>query len=204
MESFSSYSDAELLRLLTQDNKKAFEYLFHQFYTPLCRFSLKYVRQEEATEEIVQDVFLYIWEKRNIIQIKSSLKAYLFTAVKNRSINYLKAQMDHLEDADSLPESKHPFYQENEDNLDHQELVKFVGLAVDNLPNKCKIIFNLSRNSGLTYQEISEELNISKKTVEAQMSIALKRLRESLSMHWDKIVLILALGLMLEQIFNLF
>jgi len=187
---FSSWTDQEIVQNLAQDNQEVYEYIFRLYYTPLCRFALKFVREKEITEEIVQEVFIYIWEKRLTIRITQSLKAYLYTAVRNRSINYIKAQM-HTMEVDNLADDQVPFYVESERDLDYQELKQSLAQAMDKLPRKCRMIFDLSRNEGLTYKEIAEALDISKKTVEAQMSIALKKLRESLSKSWDRIALIL-------------
>ena len=87
------YSDPDIVDQLALDNKEVFEYLFRNYYTQLCRFSMKYVREKEATEEIVQDIFLYLWEKRHSLNIHQSLKAYLYTAVRNRSLNYIKSNI---------------------------------------------------------------------------------------------------------------
>ena len=94
-----------------------------------------------------------------------------------------------------MAEEDQPFFDPENDNLDPQELRRTISHAIELLPPKCRAIFDLSKNAGLTYQEIAEELEISKKTVEAQMSIALKKLRETLQPCWDKIMMILAFWL---------
>ncbi len=189
------YTDAEIVSELTLDNKEVFEHLFRTYYHQLCRFSMKYVREKEATEEIVQDIFLYLWEKRHSLNITQSLKAYLYTATRNRSLNYIKANISRVEISGDLAEEDQPLYDPQTSQLDPQDLKRIISEAIEMLPPRCRAIFDLSKNAGLTYQEIAEELEISKKTVEAQMSIALKKLRETLKPAWDKIILTLVLWL---------
>ena len=189
------YTDSEIVKELALENRDVFEYLFRTYYSQLCRFSMKYVRQKEATEEIVQDIFLYLWEKRHTLNITQSLKAYLYTAVRNRSLNHIKANMNRVEMGGELSEQEQPIYDPQSEALDPQQLRKEITKAIEMLPPKCRAIFDLSKNAGLTYQEIAEELDISKKTVEAQMSIALKKLRQTLQPSWNKIALMLAVCL---------
>lgn len=187
------YTDAEIVNELALDNKEVFEYVFRTYYSQLCRFSMKFLREKEATEEIVQEIFLYIWKKRHSLNITRSLKAYLYTATRNRSLNYIKSNSSRVEISVELAEEDQLLHVPANDNIDPQELRQFISQAIEMLPPKCRAIFDLSKNAGLTYQEIAEELEISKKTVEAQMSIALKKLRESLKPCWDKIMVILAI-----------
>ena len=130
------------------------------------------------SEEIVQDAFIYIWEKRENIQIKTSLKSYLFTTVRNKSINYIKNELPKQQLSENLSAASLFI---NDDEHEDQELKIKVQKAIDQLPMKCKQIFILSRYSGYTYKEISEELEISVKTVENQMGIAFQKLRLFLS-----------------------
>ncbi|MGI9542494.1 MAG: RNA polymerase sigma-70 factor [Cyclobacteriaceae bacterium] len=189
------YSDQEIVVLLSKDDRDIFEYLFRHYYTALNRFSLKYVRSEELAEEVVQEVFLYIWEKRHTLKITSSLNAYLYAAVRNRSISQINAQLTRLRINEEF-KAEVTTDPKIEKQIDQPMLKQLVATGIQNLPERCRIIFSLSRNSGMTYQEIAEELNLSKKTVEAQMGIALKKLRIYLNTHWDKItLLLLGLGL---------
>lgn len=201
------YSDQEIVALLAEDDKAVFEDLFKHYYAALGRFSLKYVRSEELAEEVVQEVFLYIWEKRHTLRITTSLNAYLYKAVKNRSINQINSQLTRLRINQSFP-AESTITPEIEKQIDQPMLQKIVASGVASLPERCGIIFSLSRNSGMTYQEIAKELNLSKKTVEAQMGIALKKLRVYLNTHWDKIsIMVLGSGLstwLLKIIYDLF
>lgn len=187
----TDFSDKAILQRIAQDDESAYASLFQQFYVQLCRFSLKYVREEAISEEIVQEVFLTLWEKRNDLAIHSSLKAYLFQSVKNSSLNYLNSrfakqdfQRDYF-DQEELPVN------DTQEALTYEELQKIVQEAINQLPTKCRTIYSLSRNTGMSYKEIAEELGISIKTVENQMGIALKKLRTYLQHHWELLTLLL-------------
>ncbi|MEM9324946.1 MAG: RNA polymerase sigma-70 factor [Bacteroidota bacterium] len=160
---------------------KAYERFFKGHYAEIVRFSYRFVRSQQIAEEISQEVFMYIWEKRDTIQIQSSLRSYLYSAAKNRSINYLKLELPKTQAQRDISELEIGFeVPPPQDDGRAEYVTKRVQQAVDALPKKCREIFILSRNAGLTYDEIAEELDISKKTVENQMGIALKKLREAL------------------------
>lgn len=190
LKKFSALSDQELIKRLSEDDKLVFNYLIELYYVNLSRSALKYVRYEEPAEEIVQDVFVSLWDKRKTLQITDSLSAYLFTAVKYASLNYLKKEFRKPQFQNEFPDDIHPMTDERSSKIEGEELERLVASAIQKLPEKCRIIFNLSRNSGLTYHEIAQELDISVKTVETQISIALSRLRAYLERHWDKIILL--------------
>ncbi len=182
----SNNEEKYLLSQLAKGDHGSYEKLFYSYYKDLCRFCIRYVRSNEVSEEIVQDVFIYLWEKRKVINITISFKSYLYTAVRNKSINYLKLQLpkDHAkEDIDNFEITS--TYNNIESELTFKELSKKVNNAIDSLPKKCKAIFLLSREDGHTYREIAKELGISVKTVENQMVIALRKLREHLIPYWD-------------------
>jgi len=171
--------------LVTQINKgsiKAFEIIFRTYYVELSRFAVKYVGSTEQAEEIVQELFLTIWENRQKLSISSSLKSYLYTSVKNRSLNYLKsAAVKYTQREEELSVHNHPVSLDVEEYIYHQETQEAIQQAIQALPEKCKMIFTLSRQAGLSYKEIAEHLHLSIKTIEAQMGIALKRIRGELS-----------------------
>ncbi|MFK7969470.1 MAG: RNA polymerase sigma-70 factor [Bacteroidia bacterium] len=174
-----------------------FESLFRQFHVPLVRFACKWVREGEAAEELVQDVFMKVWDKRAELSLDESLKSYLFTAVRNRAFNYLrdqsrKGQMDELDDNIDLEAPKG-------DPLELDDLQRIIQQGIDSLPPRCRAIFLLSREAEMSYKEIAAELEVSVKTVEGQMGIALRKLRNYLTdrnMNW------LWLLLIAQQLFN--
>lgn len=190
----SLFSDQDIINRIANSDVEAYELLFHRFYVELCRFSLKYVHNEEVSEEVVQETFISLWEKRKTLNVHTSLKSYLYTAVKNNALNYLNSQFarqdfqrDFFENAD-LPVNT------TQDALVFDELQVIVQKAITYLPEKCRIIYLMSRNTGMSYQEIANELGISIKTVEAQMGIALRKLREYLNVHWDVLSILILLN----------
>jgi RNA polymerase sigma-70 factor, ECF subfamily len=184
-------SDLYLFKQIADGNVKAFEILFHRHYSMLCRFAFKFVNQGEVAEEIVSGLFAQLWQKRNDLHITTSVQAYLFTSVKHASLNYLKSQYARHAAQTELTEEQHPHVLSPADELSYQELQTLIQQGIETLPEKCRIIFTLSRNAGLSYDEIATELGISKKTVKAQMGIALHKLRSYLGLHWDKMLMVL-------------
>lgn len=182
--SLSKDQDIELFELVKQNDTSAYETLFRKYFAELYRFAYNYLRDQVPSEEMAQEVFLYIWEKRDQIEIKTTLKTYLYSAIKNKCLNYIKYDIprnQELEEAHvALMITSQPEKEEDSDKLK-----RHINSAIDQLPKKCRQIFVLSRNAGLTYEEIAEEMDISVKTVENQMSIALKKLRESLKPLYD-------------------
>ena len=175
----SSEQDLEFFQLVKSNDLQAYETIFKKYYQELYRFAYNYLRDQVPAEEMAQEVFLYIWEKRKQIEIKTTLKTYLYSAVKNKCLNYIKYEVPRKHELEeshlALMTTSQPEKEE-----DSEKMKRHITAAIDELPTKCRQIFVLSRNGGLTYEEIAEEMEISIKTVENQMSIALKKLRESL------------------------
>jgi RNA polymerase sigma-70 factor, ECF subfamily len=186
----STLSDADLVSRLVADEKVVFNYVVETHYISLSRYALKFVRNEELAEEIVQDVFVSVWLKRHSLAIASSLQAYLHAAVKYQSLNTLRKKFvkpgAHMEIIDDV----HPHAGGPDEELHAHELQAIITRGISQLPEKCRIIFDLSRNAGLTYKEIATQLNISQKTVETQMSIALSRLKAHIGTHWDVLIFV--------------
>ena len=159
-------------------NESAFNKLFDEYYKPLCFFCNSYILDFDKARSLVQEVFVEIWIKKEKLKISTSIKNYLYTAVKNKSIDYLRTQKTNIQISDFIEEKlKIPF----RDLVQEAEIKNKLNKGIDELPEKCREIFLLCRFEGLKYKEIAEKLNISVKTVEMQMGIALKRLRSKLS-----------------------
>ena len=161
---------------IRKGNKTAFKRLFEHYYKRLVNYAFRIVREETISEEIVQEVFIYFWEKKENITITSSLSSYLFSAVKNKCINYIKLELPKSQATMDISDTNLSV-DSTESGEDLTVLRKKIETAITQLPPKCRNIFLLSRSAGLTYEEISEELGLSIKTIENQMSIALKKLR---------------------------
>ena len=161
-------------------DKKAFEVLFRAYFSQLCAFSKKFVNDPDEAKEIVHIVFVNLWQKRDEIDTSSPLKSYLFRAVHNRSLNYLRDNKKLVRFQQPLETDQLDVYFESRDYLEENELEQKINTALEVLPEKCREIFMLSRFEGLKYREIADKLEISVKTVETQMTRAMKILREML------------------------
>ena len=186
--SFAHQRKFEILNSATQSeppfritSQADFEVLFKTQYSGLCSYANSFLKDLDASEEVVQEVMLKVWTSRKTLVIDSSVRSYLYRAVRNGSVNVLK----HLKIRDeyrSYRESEHEgSYQSHEDNMVVAELEQKIRQAIDNLPLERRKVFALSRYDGLTYPQIAEKLGISVKTVENQMGKALKSLREELA-----------------------
>ncbi len=176
----SQDSDLILFEKVKGGDLPSYEVIFKKYYKELHRFAFTYVRDPSISEEMAQEVFLYIWEKRRKIEIQTTLKTYLYSAVKNKCLNYIKLELPKQQSMADISEVMLSVNNPRKDEGENDQLKRYIQKAIDALPKKCRRIFILSRNAGMTYEEIAEELDLSKKTVENQMGIALKKLRESL------------------------
>jgi RNA polymerase sigma-70 factor, ECF subfamily len=162
---------------------KGFELLFKEYYSPLCHHCMQFVRDRANAEDIVQDLFLKLWIKRHELKIDTSIKSYLYASVRFNAIHFLKSRFSYSERNDLSVLENEDNSNDLMSNIEFEEFRSLVTKAISSLPEKCHIIFSLSRYGDMTYQEIAMELNISVKTVETQMSIALKKIRNFLEKH---------------------
>jgi len=160
-------------------SEKLFEELFRKHFTSLCLFAGKYISDFDSAKEIVHDVFIRLWEIRDNIDTSKPLKSYLFTSVHNRCLNFIRDNKKFANNID-ISEISNIDFSDNNDKLIELEMKEKIMSVINSLPGKCRTIFELSRFEGLKYIEIAEKLNISVKTVEANISKALKILRENL------------------------
>jgi len=168
-----------MIRGLRSGRENAYDELFRDYYRPLTVFAMKYVSEPELAREIVQNLFVYLYENRSSLVITTSLHSYLYQSVRNRCLNQIKqwkTHKDHLEryraeqdDAEDL-----------EATIRENELEHAIFKIIDSLPSQRQRVFNMSRVHGLSNSEIAAKLNISKRTVETHISHALKVLREKL------------------------
>jgi len=169
-----------LLRKLKNDDQSAFTIIFTKYYPDLVRFSYGFTRNSDASEEIVQEVFLKLWENRNSMEIHSSLKSFLLKTVQNRSIDSLRhASITHKYASLVLD---HPILSENdtENYILFSELENNFDHALEKIPVQYAEVFRMSRMETLNYQEIAAKLGISVRTVEVRIGKALSLLREEL------------------------
>jgi RNA polymerase sigma-70 factor (ECF subfamily) len=180
-----------LIRQLKNGEEPAYEMLFKEYYQVLVIFANRYLYDIEASKELVQDLFVHIYEKREKLLINSSLKSYLFRSVHNRSLNQLNSQkiknkyIEHVERTNAIAENS------IENEMNKTELEHAIYKAIGELPPKCRDIFKLNRFEGLSNSEIADKLKLSKRTVETQISKALKILRLKLEPYSAAGILIL-------------
>jgi len=157
----------------------AFEELFKEYFVPLMAFSRRILADEDDAREVVHQVFINLWEKRSEIDLSTSLKSYLFTSVNNRSLNVIRDRKKFS--SEEVPERAGEW--DVSAQIESMELEEKIREVIDSLPERCREIFELNRFDGLKYSEIAVQLDISVKTVENQMSKALKILREKLAKY---------------------
>lgn len=169
-----------LFERIKKGDEKAFERLFRTYYSHLCLFAENYVRNQAEAEEIVQDMFVRLWENRNRITIATSVKNYLFRSVKNRCLNFLQHKKIETRYAEKLLFEAEQSTPDDTDIIESGLLHK-IEETINSMPQKRQEIFRLSREEGLKYREIAEKLDISVKTVETHMGLAIKTLRDKLN-----------------------
>jgi RNA polymerase sigma-70 factor, ECF subfamily len=171
--------DKELYLKLKGGDEEAFQTLFLKYYSAMCRFANQLLNDRELAEEIAQDMFVKIWEKRALLNIETSVQHYFFRSVRNHCLNHIQHEKIKKQYANKIMESAHQEINTEQYYLEI-DLVKRIEKSIASLPPKRMEIFRLSREQGLKYKEIADKLGISVKTVEAQMGLALKYLREDL------------------------
>jgi RNA polymerase sigma-70 factor (family 1) len=178
---------SELLLQIAAGDQTAFKQIYTGFYKRLYQFSLAIVKTRESAEEIVEDVFVAIWQKRNELSSIRNLRVYLYTATKNASLNYLsrKATASVTEPFDHIHVGMSDTALTPEQILITTEIHQKIQKTVEALPPRCKMIFKLVREDGLRYKEIAEILNISVNTIDAQMAIAVKRITLAIEPEFD-------------------
>lgn len=163
----------------TPREQAALESLYRRFQPGLQHFASGILKNQADAAEIVHDVFLAVWEKREFLSLDPGLKNYLFRAVKNRCLNQLKRpSLPWAELDDTLPSAAEPF--DFSEQMNAEETERIIFKIVEKLPPRCRQVFLLSRLEQLSYKEIAELMDISAKTVENQMTIALRFIRDSL------------------------
>lgn len=177
---YDKTDESKLIEEVQAGNREAWEYITRNYYPQILHFIMNMVHDHETAEELVQDVFVNFWLKRDRFVITISLKAYLYRAARNHTLNYLKRKKFEQEYQKGLAQSMILHKNETEDGFQFSELEKALAEAIDALPESCKEIFMMSRFEDMTYKEISQALDIPVRTVHYQIGLALKFLRERL------------------------
>ncbi len=173
------------------DRERAFDALFRANYSGLRRVATRILGSPARAEELVQDLFLWVWERCPVIDESTPSRAYLYRAAHNAAVNRIRRQRIEQRWVDDQPDSE-PSESPPAAELEHDELLAAVKGAIERLPPRCGLIYTMSRQEGFTYQEIADALDLSVKTVEAQMARAFRLLRKALAPHLLVSVLVLA------------
>jgi RNA polymerase sigma-70 factor (family 1) len=170
-------------RIALYDDQSAYKELFALFFKSLQQFAISFVRSPEAAEEIVSDVFIKVWKKRAALHRILNLKLYLFISTRNGSFNYLRTQKKVLLPADQYFVQLQSIYFNPEKLMLTAEMMNRVQKAINDLPPRCQLIFKLIKEDGLKHKEVAELLHLSLKTVENQMTIAIRKIGQAI--HFD-------------------
>ena len=184
-----------------QREETRFEDIYLSYFSKMKYFAKEYVISEEDAENIVQDVFVELWENKEMLNMHMNLIAYLFTTIKNKCLNHLRHKLVVQETASKLQEEYTISLRMNLDSLEafdnnlfsDQDIEKIISRALDTLSEKCRTIFIMSKIEGKKQKERAQELNISINTIETQMGIAYKKLRIELKDYFPILLFILCL-----------
>jgi RNA polymerase sigma-70 factor (ECF subfamily) len=188
--------EQNLLRELGRGEQSALDSLFRLHYAYLCRAVYRVLPDSHRAEDLVQEVFLDLWRKRDRLQINQSVRAYLRRAAVNKTLNFIRDQKLAVADESQLPYDLRTDEAGAQQQLQVAELQAEIDQAIQGLPERCRIIFGLSRFEDMSNQAIADALGISVKTVENQMTKALRLLKVALARHlplyWGAIVWLIA------------
>lgn len=169
----------ELIQKFKEGDEKAFSSIYKLYWEKVYNFSHLYLVSSEDVAEIVQEVFIKLWETRHLVDEEQSFEGFLFIVTRNQIFNYSRKQLNYSFLKMTVLESIEKSYEE-EDKLEISDLKQYLSVLISQLPKRQQEIFRLSREQHMTYKQIAEELSISEKTVEYHMTAALKYLRKNL------------------------
>ena len=173
-----SIPDTNILDKLKVHPEQALKALYEEYYNYICSVVYKMTGDASLSEDIAQEVFVEVWRRRDTLDVNLSLRGYLRRVAVNKTLNHIRAQKMNFEEEDvvlSVPSNENS----SQKKLEAEDLQKVINDSIDSLPDKCRVIFGLSRFEELSYKEIADELGISIKTVENQISKALKLVRKA-------------------------
>ena len=176
-------NDQQLVRSLRKGDIFAYNELFQKYSQKVYNFSIKHLKNEEDVTDLVQEIFMKIWDKRKEINEMKSFNGFLFTITLNLIRDYFRKKVKNRKLVDKWIEETEPYSDSTVQTIEFGSLEKVVSTLVEQLPQKRQTVFRLSRNEGLSNDEIAEQMNIQKKTVENHLNLALNYLREKLQEH---------------------
>lgn len=192
----SNDNDKLLVKQLIKGNEKAFHTLYQKYHRGLHAFALGLVKSKEMADEILQEVFMAVWINNESLNPDGSFKSYIFTIARNKALNFLQKAANTHKLRDEIFYKSQVSRNDVEDYLINSEYALLREKAVNSLPEKRKLIFQMSREKGMSYDDISRELGISMSTVKNQMSKALLQIKAYLNSHPDiSLIVLMALNL---------
>lgn len=187
-------AESDILTQIKAGDTGSFEQVYHAHCKALVRYANTILKNQDEAEDIVQQLFVGLWTKRDSLEVNTSLKSYLYKAVHNSSLNRIK-QLQIKEGHNNQIEYVTEKYALSPNAvLDGKEVQEAIDTAIGELPDQCRIIFTMSRYQGLKYQQIADQMNLSVKTVENQMGKALKYLRTRLHDYLPSVIVMLLFG----------
>ena len=169
---------------ISRGDESAFKEFFNYYHPRLYGYALTMIQSHNPSEEVVSDVFIKVWTGRKRLSSIENVNHYMFRAVKNQALNYLEKRKLETVDLDQVKDSKIGDFIQPDLSVLKRELADQIQSAIESLPPRSKLIFGLIRIDGMKYKEVAEHLDLSVKTVENQMTIAIKKLREELSPYF--------------------
>ncbi len=168
------------IKNLKKGDNEAFKLLYKEYYKSLCVYTYGISKNRTLAEDIVQNVFFNLWKNRNKIEIKNSISSYLYKSCYNEFINHYKKQQKTLDYLTEFRISAMDFFIEDSIETTNEDKIISIRKAIEKLPNKCKEVFIMIKIEGLKYKEVADNLKISIKTVEAHMTLALRKIKEEI------------------------
>lgn len=194
IELMLSSEDAHIIERLNVKDPEAINDLFNSFYGSLYSFASYMISDQEVAHDLVQDVFVRVWENAGAISLHTSLRNYLFAAVRYNCINHLKEL--NIEDRNNRRWLLAHIESETVDAIEDEEMRSQINQLIESLPKQCREIFTLRYHNGFTYKEISMSLNVSENVVKVQIHRAIKKLREKLVQIKDPLIFAAVLAIL--------
>ncbi|MBX3252623.1 MAG: RNA polymerase sigma-70 factor [Chitinophagaceae bacterium] len=180
MHDYQNYTDLDLVALLNRGDERAFTEIYNRYWDKLFTTAVNRLGDIQEAREIVQDIFFKLWKRRTKVEIAQTLSIYLASAVKYEVLNLLAVKNRHRVYLQHIKHIQSDISEATLQQLSFSELRRELESVVNDLPEKCRLVYKLSREAGYTNNEIARTMHISEKTVEAHLSKALRRLRNSL------------------------
>lgn len=190
-DALETYSDEQLLKLLKDDDERAFKSLYGRYWPKLFETAYKRLKSNEAAEEIVQDIFTTLWCNRMKIEVRHTFSTYIHSALKYKVLDYYRSLIIQNRYIEAVQQEKTHYSLQVEEKLIFNELNTAIEAEISRLPDKCREVFNLSRKENLSFKEIALQMEISVNTVEKHVGKALKILRTNLKEYISISILII-------------